>query len=376
MIRQFNKNSASHAPDWVLVFVFGLLLFLGLITLFSASTALGFQKFGDSYHFIKRQLLHGLLPGLILLFVLAKVNYQFWKKLIMPLLAVSIILLIIVFIPGIGAEFGTAKSWINIGSFSFQPSELVKLTFLLYLATWLEKRGAHGVKDLYFGFLPFIFLLGLISGLMLLQPDMGTLAIIIFMCLAVFFASGAKLNHVAALLVAGIGAIYWLILKSPYRAARLTVFLHPELDPQGIGYQISQALLAIGSGGLFGRGFGMSRQKFQYLPEVTGDSIFAIYAEELGFIFCLLLIGLFIAFMWRGFKVAKNSPDQFGRLTAIGIVSWITFQALFNIAAMTGLLPMTGIPLPFMSAGGSALAISLAAVGILINISKQSRVNN
>jgi len=375
MIRQFNKNCASHAPDWVLVFIFALLLFLGLITLFSASTALGFQKFGDSYHFIKRQLLHGLLPGIVLLLILVKVNYQFWKKLIMPLLAISIILLIIVFIPGISADYGTAKSWINIGTFSFQPSELVKLTFLLYLATWLEKRGAHGVKDLYFGFLPFIFLLGLISGLMLLQPDMGTLAIIIFMCVAVFFASGAKLNHVAALLLAGTGAIYLLILKSPYRAARLTIFLHPELDPQGIGYQISQALLAIGSGGLFGRGFGMSRQKFQYLPEVTGDSIFAIYAEELGFIFCLAIIGLYIAFMWRGFKVAKNAPDQFGRLVAIGIVSWITFQALFNVAAMVGILPMTGIPLPFVSAGGSALAIMLAAVGILINISKQSRVN-
>jgi len=375
MLRQFNKSSASHAPDWVLVFVFGLLLFLGLVTLFSASTALGFQKFGDSYHFIKRQLLHGLLPGLIFLFIFAKVNYQFWKRLIMPLLAVSIILLIIVFIPGIGANYGTAKSWINIGTFSFQPSELVKLTFLLYLATWLEKRGTHGVKDLYTGFLPFLFLLGLVSGLMLLQPDMGTLAIIIFMCVAVFFASGAKLKHVAALLVAGVGAIYLLVLKSPYRAARLTIFLHPELDPQGIGYHINQAFLAIGSGGLFGRGFGLSRQKFQYLPEVTGDSIFAIYAEELGFIFCLILIGLFIAFMWRGFKVAKNSPDQFGRLVAIGVVSWITFQALFNISSMAGLTPMTGIPLPFVSAGGSALAITLAAVGILINISKQSRVN-
>jgi len=375
MIRQFNKSSASHAPDWALVFIFCVLLFLGLVTLFSASTALGFQKFGDSYHFIKRQLLHGLLPGIVLLLIFAKVNYQFWKKLIMPLLAASIILLIIVFIPGIGANYGTAKSWINIGTFSFQPSELVKLTFLLYLATWLEKRGTHGVKDLYTGFFPFLFLLGLISGLMLLQPDMGTLAIIIFMCVAVFFASGAKLKHVAALLVAGVGAIYLLVLKSPYRIARLTIFLHPELDPQGIGYHINQAFLAIGSGGLFGRGFGLSRQKFQYLPEVTGDSIFAIYAEELGFIFCLLLIGLFIAFMWRGFKVAKNSPDQFGRLVAIGIVSWITFQALFNIAAMAGLLPMTGIPLPFVSAGGSALAITLAAVGILINISKQATIN-
>ena len=309
-------------------------------------------------------------------FLLANINYQIWKKFTLALLLTSIALLVIVFIPGLGSEYGTAKSWINIAGFSFQPAELVKLTFLLYLATWLEKRGAHGVKDLYTSFLPFLFVMGVISVLMLLQPDMGTLSIIIFIAMTVFFASGAKIKHVSAIILAGMSFIYLLISNSPYRAARLTTFLQPELDPQGIGYHINQAFLAVGSGGLFGRGFGHSRQKFQYLPEATGDSIFAIMAEELGFILCLLAIGLFLVIMYRGLNIAKDSVDQFGRLVAIGIISWITFQAFFNISSMIGLLPMTGIPLPFISYGGTALAVTMGAFGILTNISMQTKHKN
>ncbi|NQT49092.1 putative lipid II flippase FtsW [Candidatus Kuenenbacteria bacterium] len=367
------SQSKYHAPDFVLLGAFGALLLLGLVVLSSAGTAIGYQKFNDSYYFIKHQLLYGLLPGLFLLFLFTKINYQVWKKFIVPLLFASIALLVIVFIPGIGAQYGTAKSWINLGPLSFQPAELVKLTFLLYLATWMEKRGTYGVKDFYSGFLPFLFLIGIISALMLMQPDMGSLSIIIFMSIAVFFASGAKMKHVIAMMAAGATAIYLLIIKSPYRAARLTTFLHPELDPQGIGYHINQAFLAIGSGGFWGRGFGHSRQKFQYLPEATGDSIFAIYAEELGLLMCVVLIGLFILLMYRGLKIAKASPDQFGRLVAAGIIAWIIFQAFFNISSMVGLLPMTGIPLPFISYGGTALAVTMGAMGILINISRQTK---
>lgn len=368
-----SKNSHYHAPDTLLIISFCALILIGLLALFSAGTAVGYQKFNDSYYFIKHQLLYGLLPGAILLFLFSRINYQVWKKLTLPLLIISILLLVIVFIPGIGAKFGTAKSWINIGDFTFQPAELVKLTFLLYLATWLEKRGIHGVKDLYFGFLPFIFLLGIISILILLQPDMGTLSIIIFMSMAVYFASGAKFKHVAGLAIAGAVSIYLLIINSTYRYARLTTFLHPELDPQGIGYHINQAILAIGSGGFWGRGFGHSRQKFQYLPEATGDSIFAIIAEELGFFLTLIIVSLYGLLLFRGLKIAKSSIDQFGRLLAIGIVSWFTFQAFFNISSMLGILPMTGIPLPFISYGGTSLAVSMAAFGILINISKQTK---
>ena len=370
------KNSNFHKPDYILISSFGILLLLGLFILSSAGSAVGFQNFGDSYYFIKHQVTNGLIPGIILFFLLANINYQVWKKFTLALLLTSIALLVVVFIPGLGSEYGTAKSWINIAGFSFQPAELVKLTFLLYLATWLEKRGAHGVKDLYTSFLPFLFVMGVISVLMLLQPDMGTLSVIIFIGMAVFFASGAQIKHVSAIILAGISFIYLLILKSPYKVARLKTFLHPELDPQGIGYHINQAFLAIGSGGLFGRGFGHSRQKFQYLPEATGDSIFAIMAEELGFILCLLAIGLFIVIMYRGLNVAKDSIDPFGRLVAIGIISWITFQAFFNISSMIGLLPMTGIPLPFISYGGTALAVTMGAFGILTNISMQTKHKN
>ncbi|MEK7159239.1 MAG: putative lipid II flippase FtsW [Patescibacteria group bacterium] len=369
-----SSNATYHDPDYALISAFIALGAIGLVVLSSAGTALGYQLFNDSYYFIKHQLLYGFIPGIIAFFIFSKINYQLWKKFILPLLFLSIALLIIVFIPGIGAEFGTSRSWINIFGFSFQPSELVKLTFLLYLCTWLEKRGTYGVKDLYFGFLPFIFLLGVISGLMLLQPDTGSLAIIIFMAISVFFASGAKIKHVALMVLSGATAIYLIILKSPYRAARLTTFLHPELDPQGIGYHINQAFLAVGSGGLWGRGFGLSRQKFLYLPEVAGDSIFAIMAEELGFILSVAIIGLFLFILIRGFKIAKYSPDEFGRLVVVGILSWLIFQAFFNISSMIGLLPMTGIPLPFISYGGTALAVSMAAIGILVNISRQTKI--
>ncbi|PIR93619.1 putative lipid II flippase FtsW [Candidatus Falkowbacteria bacterium CG10_big_fil_rev_8_21_14_0_10_39_11] len=377
-VRRLDKKTpkgSGHKPDYLLVGTFATILLFGLIILTSAGSALGYEKFNDSYYFIRHQILFGLIPGIILLLFFSKLHYEKLKKIANPLLFLSIILLIIVFIPGIGAQYGTAHSWINLGGFSFQPSELVKLTFLLYLANWLSKRGETGVRDFYYGLLPFVFLIGIISVLMLLQPDMGTLSIIIFMCLAVFFASGARFKHVIGLIGAGFLSIFLLIKSAPYRAARLTTFLQPELDPLGIGYHINQAFLAIGSGGIFGRGFGHSRQKFSYLPEVTGDSIFAIMAEELGFIFAFFLIALFAFLMYRGFQVAEKTSDSFGKLVATGIISWFSFQAFFNICSMVGLMPITGVPLPFVSSGGTSLAIAMAAMGILINISKHTKQN-
>jgi len=362
----------EQKPDYVFLSIMAALVLLGLTFLSSAGTAVGLQKFNDSYHFFKHQFIFGFLPGIFLFFIFYKINYSFWKRLMTPALFCSIILLVLVFIPGLSAEFGTAKSWIHIFGFSFQPAEIVKLTFLIYLCSWLEKRGETGVKDLYYGFFPFMFLLGLISALMLAQPDMGSLSVIIFMCLSVFFISGAKFKHVFFLLCAGLISIYLMIVKSPYRAARLTTFLHPELDPQGIGYHINQAFLAIGTGGLFGLGFGHSRQKYLYLPEVTGDSIFAIFAEEMGFVFAVGLIFLFVYFLFRGLKIAQKTPDLFGRLMVTGIVSWIGFQTFFNISSMVGLSPMTGIPLPFISYGGTSLAILMGACGLMGNISKNS----
>jgi len=372
MIKRAKTN--YHRPDLLLIILFGLILSFGIIVLTSASSAAGFEKFGDSYYFIKQQLLHGFAPGIVLLILLSVINYKKWQKFIFPLFVISIILLVSVFLPGIGQEYGGAKSWINLGPITFQPSELVKLTFLLYLASWLAKREKTEIRDLTTGFLPFLFIIGVISLLMALQPDIGTLLVIIATSIVVYFSSGARLRHLFSI-AAGGGALMFLLIKvSPYRTARLMTFMHPELDPQGIGYHINQALLAIGSGGIFGRGFGHSRQKFQYLPEVTGDSIFAIICEELGYIFAVLLIFLFVLLFLRILKMAQNCDDKFGKFLAIGIGSWFIIQAFVNISAMIGLAPLTGVPLPFVSHGGSALAIGMAAFGILINISRQTKI--
>jgi cell division protein FtsW len=361
-------------PDYVFLGLIGAIVVFGLVMLSSASSAVAYEKFQDNYWYFKHQIIFGLLPGLILFFLMARINYRQWKKYALPFLIASIILLLLVFIPGVGAGYGRARSWINIFGMSFQPSELVKLTFLIYLAAWLStKRGDREMRDTSSSFIPFAVVFGIIAVLMAIQPDIGTLSVIAVISLVVYFSAGAAIRHIGWIF--GAGALFFLLLIkiAPYRAARLMTFLHPELDPQGVGYHINQALLAIGSGGFFGLGLGLSRQKFQYLPEVAGDSIFAIISEELGFIFSALLIVAFIFLAIRGLKIAKTAPDSFGRLLAIGITSWFVFQAFINIGAMVGIMPLTGIPLPFISYGGTALTVALAAAGIMANISKYTR---
>jgi cell division protein FtsW len=362
-----------HKPDYRFIITLAVIIVFGLIMLSSASVALGFDKFGDNYHFIKHQLLNGFLPGIILLLVFSLIDYRIWRKSALGLLIFSIALLVAVFIPVIGAGYGTAKSWLNIFGYSFQPSELVKLTFLIYLAAWLENREEKKVSHLTEGLIPFLVLLGIVALLLFLQPDLGTMTIIVTFSLVVFYVGGANLTHVLGLIAAAFLGIIGLTKIAPYRAARLSVFLHPELDPQGIGYHINQAFLAIGSGGFWGRGFGMSRQKFQYLPEVEGDSIFAIIAEEMGLIISSLLILAYAYLTFRGFKIAQNAPDKFAKMLCVGVVSWIIIQAFVNIGAMVGLMPLTGVPLPFVSYGGTAMAMLMAACGIVINISRQTR---
>lgn len=359
--------------DITLIILIGVLLLFGLVILSSASGPLAYQKFGDNYYYVKHQILFGLAPGLVLFLVCLGVDYHFWRKKAMLFLGISILLLLLVFIPGLGAEYGSAQSWITILGYSFQPSELVKLTFIFYLAAWLESRGTMKLRDFSSGLMPFLVSLGAIIILMILQPDIGTMSIIAASALVVYFVAGAPLVQVGAMILAGAGFFMLLIKAAPYRAARFMTFLHPELDPQGIGYHINQALLAIGSGGLFGLGLGHSRQKFQYLPEVAGDSIFAVFAEELGFVFSLAFVVVFLFLLFKGLKIAMESRDNFGKLLAVGICTGIVIQAFINIGSMVGLLPMTGVPLPFVSAGGSSLAVSMASVGILLNIAKKSK---
>jgi cell division protein FtsW len=366
------KKSKNRTVDYQLLIIIGVIIVFGLIMLSSASTVSSFQRFDDPNYLLKRQFV-SFLVGLVAFFFTIRIDYHFWQKVSLLLLGVSMILLLLVFIPGIGTELLGAQRWIDLGGgLVFQPTEIVKLTFIIYLASWLEKRG-RGIDDVTSGLLPFLTILGVIGILIMMQPDMGTMTIIALTALIIYFVAGAPFKHLTWIVGGGIAAFFLLIKIAPYRAERFTIFLNPELDPQGSGYHINQALLAIGSGGLFGVGLGHSRQKFNYLPESAGDSIFAIIAEELGFIVAAGLLFLFVLLLIRGFNVARNAKDEYGKLLAVGITSWFVIQAFVNIGALTGILPLTGIPLPFISYGGSALIISMVAAAILLNISRYAK---
>jgi cell division protein FtsW len=354
--------------------VFGITAF-GLIVLMSASGPLGYQKFGDSFYFLKHQLLYGLLPGSIAFLIFSSLNYKTLRHLAFPSLILSIILLVAVYLPGMGVHIGGSSRWITLGPIRFQPSEFVKISFLLYLAAWLSSRQENDAKTVERGLVPFLCSLGVVMFLLIQQPNTGSMMVIAGSSLFVYFVAGAPLMWFLGLGAAGVGMVALLIKLTPYRAARFMTFLHPELDPQGVGYHINQAFLAIGSGGLFGLGYGHSRQKFLYLPEVAGDSIFAIMAEEMGFIAVVLFICVIGALVWRCFKIASRTTDPFGMYLAVGIGSWIALQSFFNIASMCGLLPITGVTLPFVSYGSSALIALLMAAGIVVSISRVSKSN-
>ena len=372
--REKIANNKSGQADAVLMYVVFALLVFGLIAIASAGVGYARTRFGDEYYFFKRQLFFGILPGLLLLVVVKNINYQFWRKFSFLAFVGSIIALILVFVPGFGAKIYGANRWLQLGPLSFQPAEMLKISLILYLAAWLESRREK-ITDFYEGLMPFVMIVALVGFLLIKQPDVGTLGVTILIAMSIFFVSGAKISHMLLMGGAGVAALFALIKFESYRMNRLLVFLHPELDPRGIGYQINQALLAIGSGGILGVGLGHSLQKFNYLPEPVGDSIFAIIGEELGFFGEFVLIMLFVIFFLRGLRIAKNAPDMFGKLVATGIVSWITFQAFINISAISGLIPLTGVPLPFISYGGTSIIFLLTSIGILLNISKQTSMN-
>ncbi len=358
--------------DKILIFVILTLIVFGLVMIASAGVVYSQTRFEDEYYFFKHQLFYGVLPGLIVLYFFSRINYSFWKKISPLIFLISLIFLVLVFVPGIGTKVYGASRWIKLGSFSFQPSEMMKLAIVLYLSAWLESRGWSRIRDFFEGLLPFVAILSLVGFLIIKQPNTSTLVIIILSSLCIFFIAGAKMSHLISLALAGLISLAIMIKMAPYRLNRILVYLDPTTDSRGIGYQINQALLAIGSGGILGLGLGHSRQKFNYLPEPVGDSIFAIIGEELGLIGCIILITLFVILAVRGFKVAKKAPDNFGQLVAVGITCWIIIQAFMNIAAISGIIPLTGVPLPFISYGGTSLVFLMAGVGILLNISKQT----
>ena len=318
-------------------------------------------------------MLKGLLPGLFLGLIAYFFPYRYLKPLALPLLAITAIGLILVFVPGLGAEYGGAKRWIVLGPIVLQPTEFLKLSFIIYLSAWLASKG-KAIKDFSEGLLPFLIMIGAVAFLVIKEPDIGTLGVIGFSSIIMYFLAGARLSHLGLIGFGSVLLFYLLTKFYSHAANRLQVFLHPELDPKGIGYQINQAILALGSGGIFGLGLGQGIQKFRYLPEPASDSILAVIGEELGFIGIMALLLLFMIFTFRGFKIAQGAPDDFGKLLAGGITGWIIIQALINMSAISGLIPLTGITLPFISLGGSSLAITLASMGILLNISKYSKV--
>lgn len=356
----------------LLVFLIAIVAF-GLLMLLSASGPLGYQRFHDSAYFFKHQLLYGLLPGTILFIFFSWLDYRKLEKYASIALIGSIVLLILVYIPGLGMNFGGSGRWLNLGV-SFQPSEFVKIGFLVYVAAWLAKRHEREAKTLQEGLFPFLLSLGVVMILLILQPNTGSMAVIVGASLTAYFIAGAPVSWFLAVGAAAAGLVAFLIKITPYRAARFLTFLHPELDPQGIGYHINQAYLAIGSGGLFGLGYGHSRQKYLYLPEVAGDSIFAVIAEEMGMLVALMLVTVLGLLVHRIFVIGKATADPFGRFLAVGIGAWIGIQTFFNVASMIGLMPITGVTLPFISYGSSAFVAMSMACGIVASISRDKQL--
>ncbi len=349
-----------------------LLLAIGLIMVYSASAVWADHKFSDSFFFVKRQFLFAAL-GIVAMFVIMNVDYWVLKKWAKPLVIVCFVLLILVIIPGVGMERNGSRSWLGVGAFSIQPSEFMKLAMIAFLAKFLSERQRY-ITTIKKGLLPSLSLVFLAFGMIMLQPDLGTGTVMVGTCMIMIFIAGARIAHFVALGLCGIAGFVGLILSAPYRIARITSFLDPWQDPQNTGFQIIQSLYAIGPGGLFGLGLGESRQKFFYLPEPQTDFIFAILAEELGFIGGSLILLLFALLLWRGIRIALGAPDLFGSFLAVGIISMIAIQVMINIGVVTGLMPVTGITLPFLSYGGSSLTLMLMAVGILLNISRYSRI--
>lgn len=357
--------------DRLFLFAIFALAILGLIILTSASAPLGFSRFGDSYFFIKKQILLGFLPGLLLFFLFSHLHYDTWRRLRWPIYILALILLILVFVPGIGMTINGARSWLSIFNNTFQPAEFAKLA-IIFMAAALLSDPKTDLRDWKTGILPILAVLAPAVILVGLQPDVGTLTVFAVIIFALMYIGGVPRVVLVILGLAAAAGFLLLLLLAPYRAERLTTFLHPELDPKGVGYQTNQAFLAIGSGGLWGLGLGHSRQKFQYLPEVHADSIFAVIGEEMGFIFTVLFVFLIAFVGLRGLKIAKKAPDGFGRLLVSGVMVWFMWQSFLNIGGIMGFLPLTGVPLPFVSSGGSSLAVALLSVGIVCSVSRNS----
>lgn len=363
-------SHGTHIDRPLLISIFGLVI-AGFLVFVSASLGLlarDTAQFGSVA--MNQSISLGL--GLILFWIMSRTNYRLVRKYAFYILVGALLSNLLLFIPALSLHAGGATRWLDFGFITFQPSELLKIGFIVYTAAWLSMIKEK-VQTLSAGIVPFCILLGILGILLLIQSDTNTLAVIAFTGICMLFAAGARIRHILVIILMGILAIGIVASVRPYAKQRILTFLDPSSDPQGAGYQIQQSLIAIGSGGMWGRGFGQSIQKFDYLPEPIGDSIFAVQAEEFGFIGSTILVLLFVLFAVRSLKIASNTEDQFGGLFVIGLVILIITGSFINIGAMLGLIPLTGKPLLFVSHGGSALMIILASVGIIANISKYQK---
>ncbi|GGP15733.1 stage V sporulation protein E [Oceanobacillus neutriphilus] len=361
----------QNKVDKILFGIIILLLCFGVLMVYSSSYIWSEYKFNDSFYYLKRQLLFAGI-GFIGMIVISYFPYYMWKKYAKILLFACFALLILVLIPGIGMVRGGAQSWIGIGAFSIQPSEFMKLGLIIFLAAILSDHQKY-ITSFKKGFLPCLLLIFTAFGLIMLQPDLGTGMVLVLTCMIMLFVAGARLSHFFGLAGIGVLGFIGLIASAPYRINRILAFLNPWEDPLGDGFQIIQSLYAIGPGGLMGLGLGNSLQKYFYLPEPQTDFIFSIIGEELGLIGGCTTILLFFLLLWRGIKIAIEAPDLFSRLLAIGVAGMLALQAMINISVVIGLIPVTGITLPFLSYGGSSLTLTLCAVGILLSISRHAK---
>lgn len=358
-------------PDLGILTTILTILVLGLFMVFSASYYEAAQDFGDPYYYLKRQVVWSII-GLAAMYVFSRMDYWKVSGYARYILLFAVIMLILVAIPGIGRESRGSRRWLGFGQLGFQPSEGAKLALIVYLSWYFAQSKQH-YTTFKKGILPFVGIIGLLGGLIMLQPDLGTAVSLAGTGFVMLFAAGAPLSHLLGMAGTAIPAMLALIFSEDYRRRRFLSFLDPWKDPLGSGYHIIQGLYALGSGGLFGVGLTQSRQKYFYLPERHTDFIFAILGEELGFIGSLTLLILFALFAWRGYRVALTAPDMLSSLLAIGLTTMVLIQVIINIGVVTSVLPITGITLPFVSFGGSSLVFSLAGVGLLLNISRYCR---
>ena len=363
------KKLKVDIPFLVSIFILAI---AGYFIFTSASFGLLTKQASRYSGVVFNQTVFGLIFGTLACIATSFIDYKNYRKYSLYLYILAIIVTVLVFVPGIGVTIGGAARWIYIGKLSFQPSEFLKIGFIIYFSAWLS--GMRDKADTFkYGFLPFLILTAINGAILLSQPDTDTFFITVIAALSIFLVGGGRWKYVFILIICGILGLGIIAYTKPHVMNRITTFINPGANSLGSGYQIQQSLIAVGSGGVFGRGFGQSIQKFNVLPEPIGDSIFAVTSEEFGFTGATAIVLLFIFFGFRGLKIASNAPDSFGRLMATGIVIMIVSQAFVNIGAMVGVLPLSGITLPFISHGGTALFMTLAEVGILLNISKNKK---